>query len=69
MNFFSQNKQNNLNVISKLFNQKIDNSYIDFIPKLRYKHNALQPLPEIFSSLDKKDLIKDKQFFTQNSEQ
>ena len=59
MNSFSSNKKN-------IF--EIDNSYDPFIPKIRYKPNALVPLPEIFKNLDRPDLVKDEIFFKNNPE-
>jgi exosome complex exonuclease RRP6 len=46
----------------KLFKDKIDNSYLPFVPKLRQKPNALRPLAEIFTKLDKLSKIEQDLF-------
>jgi hypothetical protein len=53
---------NNKRVIQKsqqFFKDKVDNSYLPFVPKIRCKPNGLKQLPEIFSRLDQID-INDK---------
>lgn len=46
-----------------LFDDKPDNSHLPFVPKIRFKPNCLQPLPEIFSRLNELDQEIDKDFF------
>lgn len=51
----------------KLFKDKIDNSYLPFVPKLRQKPNALRPLAEIFTKLDSLDKLE-QELFDENLE-
>jgi hypothetical protein len=53
----SQNDLNKKIVVEKpqkYFKDKIDNSTLPFLPKIRQKPNALRPLPGIFNQLEKK---------------
>lgn len=52
----------------KMFKDKIDNSYLPFVPKLRHKFNHLVPLPEIFSQIDRPDFKVTKELFEFNPE-
>ena len=65
LNYRQRSKMNSFSSNKKI---EIDNSYDPFIPKIRYKPNALVPLPEIFKNLDRPDLVKDENFFKNNPE-
>ncbi len=47
----------------KAFEDKIDNSYLPFLSKLRHKHNQLVPLPEIYKKISEKDFQVTKETF------
>ncbi len=47
----------------KNFADKIDNSYLPFVSKLRCKHNCLVPLPDIYKKIDDKDFEVTKETF------
>lgn len=49
-----------------LFSDKPDNSHLPFVPKIRHKPNSLQPLAEIFTQLNKKEI--NKEIFENNLE-
>lgn len=50
------------------FSDKIDNSYLPFVPKITSKPNALVPLPEIFQKIRQTDFKITHEVFDQNTE-
>lgn len=52
----------------KVFKDKLDNSYLPFLPKLRKKPNQLIPLPDIYNQLDHEKFELSKEVFEKNPE-
>lgn len=52
----------------KSFKDKLDNSYLPFVPKLRNKPNKLIPLPDIYCELDHAKFVLSKDVFENNPE-
>ncbi|CAF0830592.1 unnamed protein product [Brachionus calyciflorus] len=51
-----------------LFEDKIDNSSLPFLPKIKYKPNALKPLPDIFNLIRNDNFEINAEVFQENIE-
>ena len=66
--FFHMNKKTVMAKPQLTFKDKIDNSHLPFVPKLRNKVNASAPLPDVFAKLDALGGKFDRDLFEANME-